>query len=168
MKYRRPGMIAAGLGFLMGMGSALAQDGGIRIDQAWARATPGAATPGAVSVTLRNIGNTPDALIAASTPVADKAEPHMMKMENSIMEMRAVSSLAIAPGQSVVLEPSGYHIMLIGLKKPLKEGDHIPLSLTFEHSGTQEVMVSVAKIGAMHAGDIGAMPGMSNMPGMQH
>jgi copper(I)-binding protein len=168
MKRIRKGMMAAGLALMAGMGSALAQDGGIQIDQAWARATPGAATTGAVYVTLRNQGNTPDTLVAASTPVADKAELHLMKIENGVMEMRAVPLLAVPPGQSVVLEPSGYHLMLIGLKKPLKEGDTIPLSLTFEHSGTQQVAVSVAKIGAMHAGDMGAMPGMSSMPGMKH
>jgi len=168
MKRIRNWVIIAGLALVAGMGSALAQDGGIQIDQAWARATPGAATTGAVYVTLRNAGNTPDTLTAASTPAADKAELHLMKIENGVMEMRAVPSLAIAPGQSVVLEPSGYHLMLIGLKKPLKEGDTIPLSLTFEHGGTRQVTVSVAKIGAMHAGDMGAMPGMSNMPGMNH
>lgn len=159
-------VIVAGLAVMMGMGSALAQESGVQVDQAWARATPGAATTGAVYATLRNVGNAPDTLTAASTPVADKAELHVMKMDNGVMEMRPVPSLVIAPGQSVALEPNGYHIMLIGLKKPLKEGDKIPLTLTFAHGGAQQVTASVAKIGAMHAGDMGAMPGMSNMPSM--
>lgn len=161
-------MIAAALALLLGIGSALAQDSGIRVDQVWARATPGVATTGAIYLTLTNTGNVPDALTAASSPAANKTELHEMKMENGVMEMRPVPSIAIAPGQSVVLEPNGYHVMLIGLKKPLKEGDKITLTLTFAHAGTQEVTASVAKIGAMHAGEMSTMPGMSNMPGMQH
>jgi len=147
---------------------ALADDNNIHVDQAWARATPGSAKTGAIYLTVTNKGTTPDTLIAASTPAAEKAELHQMKMANGVMEMRPVPTLAIAPGESIVLDPkTGYHIMLVGLKGPLKEGDRVPLSLTFEHAGTQQTVATVAKIGAMHAGEMSAMPGMS-MPGMQH
>lgn len=152
--------IAAFMALMAAGGAALAEDSGIRIDQVWARATPGAAKTAAIYLTVTNAGTTSDTLIAASTPTADKSELHFMKMENGIMEMRPVPSIAIAPGKSVVLEPNGYHIMLVGLKAPLKEGDKVPLTLAFEHAGTQQVTASVAKIGAMHAGE------MSNMPGM--
>lgn len=161
-------MIAAVLALMLGGGTARADDGGIRLDQAWARATPGSAKTGAIYLTVSNTGIAPDTLTAASTPAADKAELHHMKIENGVMEMRPVPALAIAPGQSVVLEPTtGYHIMLIGLKAPLKEGDKVPIILTFEHAGTQQITASVAKVGAMRAGDMSAMPGMS-MPGKQH
>jgi len=112
----------------------------------------------------------------ASTPAADHAEIHEMKMDNGVMEMRPVPSLTVDPGKTVVLEPSGYHVMLTGLKAPLKEGQTVPLTLTFAHAGPQQVTASIAKVGAMHAGDMSmqsgsSMPGMSNMPtmpGMQH
>jgi copper(I)-binding protein len=113
----------------------------------------------------------------ASTPVAEHAELHQMKMDNGVMEMRPVPDLPIAPGQTLVLEPNGYHVMLEGLKAPLKEGETVPLTLTFAHAGPQQVTASIGKVGAMHAGDLSApggaaMPGMdqgmSSMPGMAH
>src|SRR5579863_5382312 len=132
-------MMMALLAFALGTATALADDNNIRLDQAWARATPGSAKTGAIYLTVTNKGTAPDTLVAASTPAAEKAELHQMKMENGVMEMRPVPALAIAPGQSIVLDPkTGYHIMLVGLKAPLKEGDKVPLSLTFEHAGTQQ------------------------------
>jgi periplasmic copper chaperone A len=165
------------LGLALGGGAARA-DNGIRIDGAWARATPAAARTGAIYLTITNTGGAPDTIESASTPVADKAELHEMTMEKGVMEMRPVPSLTIAPGKSLVLKPGGYHLMLIGLKAPLKEGQTLPVTVVFAHAGAQQVTVSVAKIGATHAGDMSAtsagsaMPSgksdMSSMPGMQH
>jgi hypothetical protein len=160
--------IVALLAALLGGRTALADDSGIQIDKAWARATPGAAKTGAIYLSVSNTGNAPDRLTAISTPAADKAELHEMKIENGIMEMRPVSALPIAPGQSLVLEPSGYHIMLTGLKAPLKEGGKVQLTLTFEHAGSVPVTATIAKIGAMHAGEMSAMPGMSMAPAAMH
>ena len=179
MRRTRRMTLAALLACMLGSGMALAEDGGIHIDQAWARATPGGTKTGAIYLTVSNTGNASDTLTAASTPSADKAQLHEMKIENGVMEMRPIPALAIAPGQSIVFEPSkGYHIMLTGLKAPLKEGDKVTLTLTFEHAGTQQITASIGKIGAMHAGDTSTMPGMSmpsgpgrsmsNMPAMQH
>jgi hypothetical protein len=157
--------------------SAWADSGGIKVDQVWARATPGAAKTGAIYLTVTNTGTAPDTLEgAASTPAAEHADLHEMKMDNGVMKMRPIKSLAIAPGKSVSLEPNGYHIMLTGLKAPLKEGQSVPLTLTFEHAGTQQVTASVAKVGAMHAGETsgggpaasGTSHDMPSMPGMAH
>ena len=178
MKRIRRTLVAV-LALMLGGGTALADESGIHLDQAWARATPGGAKTGAIYVTVSNTGTTPDTLTAASTPAADKAQLDQMTIANGVMEMRPIPALAIAPGQSIVMDPaSGYHIMLTGLKGPLKEGDQVPLTLTFEHAGARQITASVAKIGAMHAGEMGAMPGMpmpsgtgrgmSNMPSMQH
>jgi periplasmic copper chaperone A len=170
-------LAAALLSTVVTMGTAFA-DSAIKVEQAWARATPGGAKTGAIYLTLTNTGTTPDTLTAISTPAADKADLHEMKIQNNIMEMRPVAALPIAPGQTVTLEPSGYHIMLTGLKAPLKEGDTIPLTLTFEHAAKQDVTASVTKLGAMRAGETGTMPGKSSsgsssmpgmtMPGRQH
>ena len=155
---------------------AWADSSGIKIDQVWARATPGAAKTAAIYLTITNTGTAPDALEgAASTPVAAHADLHEEKMANGVMEMRPVKSLTIEPGKSIVLQPNGYHIMLTGLKGPLKEGQTVPLTLTFEHAGKEAVTASVAKVGAMHAGERsggGGAPAtnhdMSTMPGMSH
>ena len=155
---------------------AWADSSGIKVDQVWARATPGNAKSGAIYLTVTNTGTAPDTLEGiASTPAAEHADLHEMKMTNNVMEMRPVKSVTIDPGKSVVLEPGGYHIMLTGLKGPLKEGQTVLLTLNFDHAGKQEVTASVAKVGAMHAGEMsgaGAAPGtshdMSSMPGMSH
>ena len=151
--------------------AAQADDGGIRIAEAWARATPGAAKTGAVYLTITNNAATADRLLAITTPAADHAEPHSMKMANGVMEMRALGPITIAPGQSVVFAPNGDHIMLLGLKAPLKEGATLALTLTFEHAGDRAVTAAIEKVGAMRYAPSGAapaaMPGMSGMPGMR-
>jgi copper(I)-binding protein len=178
MSTKHIGTIAAAFAALILSGAvSRADESGIRVNQVWARATPGMVKTGAIYLSVTNTGAAPDRLVAASTPVAEKAELHEMKMTNGVMEMLPVSSLAIAPGKTLVLQPGGYHVMLLGLKAPMKEGEKVPLTLTFDHAGKREVMADVAKVGAMHAGDRSAMPNapkapnasdMSAMPGMGH
>jgi len=165
------------LGLVLTAGTARA-DSSIRVENAWARATPASAKTGAIYLTITNTGTAPDTLESASSPAAAKVELHEMSMDNGVMKMRPVPTITIAPGQSLVLKPNGYHLMLIGLKAPLKEGETVPVTVTFAHAGQQQATASVAKIGAMHAGDSSAAaPGMAKpgrssdmpgMPGMQH
>jgi len=137
--------------------------GGIEVEQVWARATSAAAKTAAIYLTISNAGTTPDRLTAASTPVADRAEPHETTMENGVMKMAPLGPLTIAPGETVVFAPEGKHIMLMGLKAPLKLGDKVPLTLTFEHAGAQQVTAVVEKAGAMSAGEGAPMSGMPDM-----
>ncbi len=137
-------------------------DDGIAIADAWARATPGKAPTGAAYLTLTNSGTAADRLVGASSPVAATTELHEDKEENGIMKMRPVPVLPIAPGQSITLKPGGYHLMLTGLKAPLKQGDSFPLTLTFEKAGAKEVQVAIGRAGAMSSA------GMGNMSGMAH
>ena len=78
--------------------------------------------------------------------------------------MRAVPELPVAPGEPVTLAPGGYHIMLVGLKQALKEGDSFPVTLRFEHAG--ELSTTVAVRGMRHPMPHGhdTMSGMT-MPG---
>jgi periplasmic copper chaperone A len=159
------------LAWLALLSAAQADDSSIRVAEAWARATPGAAKTGAVYLSITNTGATPDRLVAISTPAADHAEPHSMKMANGVMEMRPLGPIAIAPGGSIVFAPNGDHIMLLGLKAPLKEGATVALTLTFEHAGNRDVTAAVEKVGAMRydpsgSGAASTMPGMSGMSGM--
>jgi len=75
--------------------------------------------------------------------VADRAEIHVMKHENGMMMMRQVEDLALPANKEVVLG-SGSHLMLIGLKKPLKPGDRIPLVLTVEYADKHRESTTVS------------------------
>jgi len=133
----------------------------IAVSDAWARATPKGATTGAAYVTVSNHGAGADRLVGASTPVADKAQLHTMIDDNGVMKMRPVASTEVKPGAPLTLKPGGYHLMLMDLTQPLKEGDHFPLVLDFAKAGKVETEVKVEKAGAM-----GAMGDMKDMPGM--
>jgi periplasmic copper chaperone A len=139
--------LALAVGLAFATGTVLAQTGQLEVANAWARATPGKAATGAAYVTIQS--PTADKLVAASTPVAKKAELHTMSMEGMVMKMRPLASVDIPAGQAVSLQPGGMHIMLVGLAKPLKTGQTFPLTLTFEKAGSRTVNVAVEKIGAM-------------------
>jgi periplasmic copper chaperone A len=137
------------------MSAGVADDGGVRIDQAWARATPGAARTGAVYFRIES--PTADRLIGLASPVAAKAELHTHLEANGVMQMREVQGgLAVPAGQAIELKPGGpLHVMLIDLNQKLKAGDSFPLTVTFEKAGTRGVTVKVERLGAMGPTDDG-------------
>jgi copper(I)-binding protein len=111
-------------------------------------ATPSLAGSGngaAYFVTLENTGDKPDRLLRASTPVAASVELHNMGMDaQGVMRMREVDGIALAPKASIKMRPGmGFHLMLIGLRQPLKEGATFPMTLSFERAGKVEVKVVV-------------------------
>ncbi|QJE72025.1 copper chaperone PCu(A)C [Aerophototrophica crusticola] len=125
--------------------------------EAWARATTSQARNGGAFLTLSNPGTAPDRLVAAAAPdVAEKVELHTHLMEGGVARMRPVEGgIEVPAGGSVVLKPGGYHVMLMGLKRPLKPGESFPLALTLEKAGTLPVTVQVWAPGqepAAHAG----------------
>jgi periplasmic copper chaperone A len=140
---------------------AFAQGGGaspIAVEGPWARATPAGARTGAVYMTLANKTNASDRLTAASSDVAAKVQIHEMSVVNGIMKMRQLTDgLGIPAGGSVTLKPGGYHVMLIGLKKPLIVGETFPLTLTFQKAGNISVTVQVKAMGAMQDNKSGGM-----------
>ena len=107
-------------------GHALAQ---VDISGAWVRGTVPAQTATGAFMNLQ--AHEATALVGASSPVAKTVEVHEMKMEGDVMRMRALPALDLPAMQPVELKPGGYHIMLMGLKQPLKAGDKVPLTLTF-------------------------------------
>ncbi|MDQ2734115.1 MAG: copper chaperone PCu(A)C [Pseudomonadota bacterium] len=120
--------------------------GDIRITHPFATPSlPGATTGAAYFGALENQGAKADKLLRASTPVAASVELHNMTVDTQgVMRMREIDGLELAPKASVKMRPGmGDHLMLIGLKKPLKEGDTFPMSLQFEHAGKVEVKVYV-------------------------
>jgi periplasmic copper chaperone A len=76
-------------------------------------------------------------------------EIHEMAMEGGVMKMRAVKGIDLPPGVKVQLKPGGYHVMLESLKQPLKAGEVIPLTLTFEKAGSIDIKVGVEAMGAV-------------------
>ena len=122
------------------------QHGGLLIVHPFARVSAG--KTGAAYLSIENRGKDADRLTAAASPVAASVELHEMKMDGSIMRMRQLPGVDLPAGGTVALQPGGNHIMLIGLKAPLKEGDRFPLTLTFAKAGTVEVEVIVEKPGA--------------------
>ena len=121
----------------------------IIVEQPWARATPKGAKTGAAYLKLINNGSSEDRLLGAATPVADKAQFHSASEENGVSRMREMDAIKIAPGTMVTFKPGGMHIMMVGLKQPLKEGQTFPMTLAFEKAGKIDLMVPIAKVGAM-------------------
>ena len=86
-------------------------------------------------------------------PNAADVEVHEMTMTDGVMKMRRLQTgLEIKPGQSVELKPGGYHLMVVGLKEALKDGQTVKGTLVFEKAGTIEVEYGVAPIGAPSGG----------------
>lgn len=117
--------------------------GYLTIEHPWARASIGAAKAGAAYFEVTNDGKGSDLLISVSSPVAEHAKLHTHMVEGGVAKMRPVEAIEVNPGAPAILEPGGLHVMLMGLKAPLKEGEMFPLTLTFEHAGTVTVDVIV-------------------------
>lgn len=126
----------------------------VQARDAWARATPPGASTGAVYMTLTSPAG--DRLTGASSPVAGEASVHEMRMTGEVMHMRAVEGgLALPAGKAVTLAPGGYHLMLEGLKAPLKPGEAVPVHLTFQKAPPLDVTAQVRPIGAVGPGVTG-------------
>ena len=119
------------------------------ITQAWSRATPGGAKIAGGFLTIENKGTTPDRLVSGSADIVGKVEIHEMAMNSGVMTMRPLDKgLVIEPGKTVKLAPGGYHLMLMDLKQPLKQGDKVPLTLEFEKAGKVALSLDVQGVGA--------------------
>ncbi len=135
----------------------------VMAQDAWARATTPGVSTGGVYVTLTSPAG--DKLVAVSSPNAAKADVHEMRMEGTIMRMRAVpDGLDLPAGKAVSLTPSGYHIMLDGLKAPLRQGTVVQVHLVFQKAPPIDVQAPVGSIGA--AGPAGSQASQPAMPGM--
>jgi copper(I)-binding protein len=125
----------------------MAKVGDIMIEGGWARASIGKAPNSAAYMTVMTQGDAPDQLIGAATPIADAADLHTHIMDGDVAKMRPVEAIEVTPDQPAVLEPGGFHIMLMGLKQPLHEGDAFPLTLTFKNAGEVTLDVPIHGLG---------------------
>ena len=111
---------------------------------------PGATVGGAYLGALKNKGSKPDKLVKAATPVAASVEIHDMNVDaTGVMRMREIDGIAVPPNQTVTMSPGkGMHLMLMGLRRPLKAGESFPMTLQFERGGKVDIDVVVEKSGA--------------------
>ena len=120
---------------------------------------PGTSNGAAYFAMLENSGATADRLLRASTPAAARVELHSMNVDaQGVMRMREIEGIELAPKAVIRMRPgSGLHLMLIGLKAPLKEGASFPMTLEFERAGKVEVSVVVQLPKAGEAASAGHM-----------
>lgn len=123
----------------------------ITITDAWTRATAPGAKIAAGYMTINNAGKTPDKLLSASSPAAEKVETHVTVKEGDIFRMREVKGYDIPAGGSFELKPGGAHLMFVNIKAPMKEGTTVPATLKFQRLGDFPVEFQVRPLaGAEH------------------
>lgn len=137
------------------------------VENAWVRATTGAqdASMTGAFMTLRNPGSSEARLVRAASPVAARAELHVMAMDGGTKHMHRVrTGFRVPAGDAAVLEPGGRHVMLMGLTAPLAAGDEVTLVLTFAGGVTKTVVAPVkafAEEKGGYAGTPSPAPAMS-------
>jgi len=131
--------------------AAIAHDykaGAIEIDHPWARATPRGASVAAGYFKLTNTGSTPDRLVGGTSEAAGRVEIHEMTMADGVMRMRPLKDgLELKPGETVELKSSSFHLMMVGLKQQLQQGQRIKGTLIFEKAGPVNIEYVVEGIG---------------------
>lgn len=143
--------MAAGVAVVLLAAGQPAWAGDLRVESRWARATAGRVETGAAYMVLIG-GEQDDTLIGASSPAAEAVELHTHLETDGVMRMRQVAAIPIPAKAQVVFRPGGLHIMLIGLKGPLKEGRTFSLTLTFARAGRIETEIPILAPGARGGG----------------
>ncbi len=123
----------------------LAYGGEIIIKDPWIRAVPLSSKNTALFMTIVNKSDKQDSLISVKTDIAKMVMIHKTVEENGIMKMKHVDSLSIPPYSEVKLKPGGLHIMIMGLKRPIKEGENVKINLFFKNSGNIEILAPVLR-----------------------
>jgi copper(I)-binding protein len=123
-----------------------AHAGGLEITDGYVREMPPGQTVSAAFMVLRNTTAQPIALVAATTDAADRAEIHGHRHSASGMSMHKVLRLEVPAGATQPLQPGGYHLMLIGLKRPLRAGDQVGITLLDEMGKSYSARVPVTKM----------------------
>jgi len=130
----------------LGIFSLLADEPNLKVDGAWMRAVPPSVSDTAVYFTITNLGKDKVALTGGKTPIANSVEPMVMTKSGQgtkqELGMAPVDSLEVLPGEKLVLEPGGNHLMVMGLKKHPAEGEKINLTITLE-PGDHEIRLEV-------------------------
>lgn len=113
-----------------GLLSTLALAQGVSVTDSWVRAT--VAGQQATGAFMKLTASQALRLVQAGSPVAGLVEIHEMRMDKDVMRMSAIPGLDLPAGRSVELKPGGYHVMLMQLKQQIKDGETVPITLTFQ------------------------------------
>jgi copper(I)-binding protein len=141
---------------------------GVTVAHPWARAAPGGTNISGAYLEMKAAAGNRDRLVGARSSAAGAIELHNHVMESGVAKMRRVEAIALKAGGSVVLKPSGYHLMLTDLPAPLKEGDLLKLTLVFEKAGEIEVEATVEPVGATGPHGFDRQPGTAPKPTGAH
>lgn len=114
-----------------------------RVVEAWVRPTVQGQSSGGGYLRIDNRGGAADRLVGARSPAAVSTELHQMSMDGDVMRMRRIDAIDVPAGGSVELKPGGHHLMLTGLKAPLRAGSNLDLVLQFEKAGEVKVRARV-------------------------
>jgi copper(I)-binding protein len=122
--------------------------GALRIGNPWTRATPKGAAVAGGYMKITNSGTAPDRLVGGSSEVAGRFEIHSMVVEQGVAKMRPVEAgLEIKAGETVELKPGSFHVMLLGLERPLEKGQKVKGTLEFEKAGRVDIEYTVEALG---------------------
>ncbi len=113
----------------------------VTVDRAWVRTTVAQQTTTGAFMTITSVQG--GKLVSASSPVAASVEVHQMKMDGNVMKMRPVDALPLPAGKAVELKSGAYHMMLVGLKAPVKFGDVVPITLVIEDAAGKRQTVDL-------------------------
>ena len=119
----------------------------VSAEHPWTRATPPGAKTGAGFMQLKNAGAA-DRVVGASSPVAGRVEMHITVREGDVMKMREVKGFDVPAKGSFELKPGGAHLMLMELKRPIKKGERVPLTLKLEKGGELKLEMTAEEAGA--------------------
>jgi copper(I)-binding protein len=128
----------------------------VTVDEPYVRlAPPNAPATGAFMV-IKNAGDKDVKVVKADNPASKATELHTHLNENGVMKMRPVAAIDVKSKGEAVLKPGGLHVMLIDMKAPMKEGDVVPITLTFDDGSSKKVDAKVVR------------PMAAGMPAMDH
>jgi copper(I)-binding protein len=137
---------------LLALASTAAHAVDVHVMQAWSRASTPGANEAVGYVTLHNGSGKAQRLLGASSPRAESVEMHESRVNaNGVSEMRPLAEVTIPADGMVRFEPNGKHLMLVGLKGPLKAGEKVPVTLRFEGEAPLEVVLDVRPLGSVAA-----------------
>ena len=129
---------------LLGVSAPVWADG-LSVEQGWVHLVPPVSPNTAGYLMLHNGGDQNRNLVAVKSPVAEAVEMHTVVEQDGAMSMQQLQSIAVPAEDCVMFEPGANHIMFIGLKQPLQEGDTVPLTLIFEDGENLSVSLPVKR-----------------------
>jgi copper(I)-binding protein len=127
----------------------VSDEGEVLIRNGWVQEGPPSQTITAAYMTIENQTGADISLRSASTEVAQTVELHKMELVDGIMKMHRVETIDIPAGGTAELKPGGYHLMVIGLKKELKAGDKVTITLEFSGGLRKTITIPVKPRSAM-------------------